>query len=236
VDPGDTYVIGQADPVNLTNSVANPTAYFGTDAQPPRPGSLDDEFNGSSLNPSRWMWFNQGGASATLGNSLLTLQAPANSGLDTRGIYQNLPSPPWTVVTKLVAMDMAAYANYGQVGLFLIDGSGRAITCALSVRSTNPTFGFAIEYWNSGSSWSASPNGVVDIMPTVVFPVWFKLQDDGNNITCSFSRTGVLYFQVGSVGRSAWLNSGPTGVGLLVGSNMSNAVVNGTYEYFRQTQ
>ena len=198
---------------------------------------MDDEFNGSSLNNSRWNWFNQGAASATVASSLLTLQDPANGGLDTRGIYQNVPSGPWTVVTKLVAMDMAAYNSYGQVGLFLVDGSGRAITCALSVRSSNPTFGFDISYWNNGSSWSNSPTGVLYTMPTVVFPLWFKLQDDGNNnITCSFSRTGVLYFPVGSVSRTAWLSGGPTGVGLLVGSNMSSAVVNATYEYFRQIQ
>lgn len=152
------------------------------------------------------------------------------------GIYQNLASPPWTVVTKLVALDMAAYANYGQVGVLLIDGSGRAITCSLSVRSTSPTFGFDMSYWNSGSSWANSATGVIDTMPTVIFPLWFKIQDDGSNITCSFSRTGVLYFQVGSVNRTAWLSSGPTGVGLLIGSNGANAVVNGTYEYFRQTK
>jgi hypothetical protein len=234
--PGDAYILGAPDGANLPNSVANPTAYFGMDAQPPLPGALDDEFNGSSLNTSRWMWFNQGGATAALGNSLITLQDPASLDLDMRGIYQNVPAPPWTVVTKLVALDMAAYANYGQTGLFLVDGSGGAITCALSVRSTNPTFGFDISYWSSGSFWNTSATGVIDTMPTLIFPLWFKVQDDGNNVTCSFSRTGVLYFQVGSVSRTAWLSSGPTGIGLLIGSNGANAVVNGTYEYFRQIQ
>lgn len=236
VNPGDTYVIGQADPVNLTNSVANPTAYFGLNAQPPRPGLMDDEFNGASLDPSRWNWFNQGGATATVANSLVTLTAPANTGLDTRGIFQNVPAPPWTVVAKLVALDMATYTNYAQTGMFLVDASGKAITCDLSVRTTTPTFGFDLGYWNDGGSWNQSPSGIVDITPTLVFPLWFKVQDDGTNITCSFSRTGIMYFQVGSVPRTAWLNSGPTGVGLLIGSNDSNAVVNGTFEYFRQTE
>jgi hypothetical protein len=198
---------------------------------------MDDEFNGSSLNPSRWNWFNQGGTSATLGNSLLTLQAPPNQFSDTHGIVQNLSTGPWTVVTKLVALDMAAYANYGQAGVLLVDGSGRAVTCGLSVRTTTPTFGFDISYWsNTGSAWSATPTGEVDIMPTLIFPLWLKVQDDGTNITCSFSRTGIMYFQVGSVSRTAWLTSGATGVGIMAGSNMSNAVVNATYEYFRQVQ
>lgn len=236
VNPGDTYVIGQADPANLTNSVANPTAYFGLNAQPPIPAVLDDEFNGSSLNTSRWLWFNQGGATATVANSLVTLTAPANPGLDTRGIYQNVPAPPWTVVAKLVALDMATYTNYAQTGMFLVDGSGRAMTCDLSVRSNTPTFGFDLGYWNNGWSWNESPSGIVDTTPTLIFPLWFKVQDDGTNITCSFSRTGIMYFQVGKVPRTAWLNSGPTGVGLLIGSNDSNAVVNGTFEYFRQIQ
>ena len=240
INTGNAYVLGRQDPANLPNSVANPTAYFGLDAEPVTPGSMDDEFNGSVLDGSRWTWFNQGGATAALGNSLLTLQDPANPGNDTRGIYQNVPNAPWTVVTKLVAMDMASYANYAQVGLFLIDsGSGRAITCALSVRSTTPAFGFEFSNWSSGTTWNsfATSPGMVGTMPSVTFPIWLKVQDDGTNITCSFSRTGTLYFPVGSVSRTAWLSSsGPTGVGLLIGSNGANAVVNGTYEYFRQTQ
>ena len=236
VAPQGTYVLGKQDWNNLPTSVANPTAYYGMDAQPAIPGGLDDEFNGASLDTTRWSWFNQGGASASLGNSLVTLQAPANLGLDTRGIYQTAPAPPWTVVAKLVAMDMASYANYAQVGILLVDGSGKAVTCDMSVRSTSPTFGFDISYWNSGSSWSYSPTNVVDIMPTIVFPLYFKLQDDGTNITCSFSRTGTTYFQIGKANRTQWLSSGPQGVGLLIGSNEANAIVNGTYEYFRQTQ
>jgi hypothetical protein len=236
VNPGDTYVIGQADPVNLTNSVANPTAYFGLNAQPPRPGAMDDEFNGSSLNTARWMWFNQGAASATLGYSLITLEDPASSIGDMRGIYQNVPTTPWTVVAKLAALDMATYTNYAQTGMFVVDSSGKAISCVLSVRSTNPTFGFDISYWTSGTQWTRSPTSEIDVMPTVIFPLWLKLQDDGTNITCSFSRTGVMYFQVGSEPRTSWLSSGPTGVGLEVGSNFSNAVVDATYEYFRQVQ
>ena len=235
-NPNDTYVLGTRDPSNL-NFAANPTAYFGTDAQPVVAGQLDDEFNGNSLDTSRWTWFNAGGATATFGNSLVTLQDPPSAGNDVRAIYQSVPSSPWTVVTKVVAMDMVSYANWAQVGIVLVDGSGKAITCDLSVRSTNPTFGFEFSNWSNGSAWNsfASPAGIVGITPSATFPFWLKVQDDGKNITCLFSRTGALYFPVGSVSRTAFLSSGPTGVGLLIGSNGSNNVVNGTYEYFRQT-
>ena len=236
VVPQSTYVLGKQDSNNLPTSVANPTAYYGLDAQPAIPGGLDDEFNGVSLDTTRWSWFNQGGASASLGNSLAMLQAPPNTGQDARGIYQTTPARPWTVIAKLVALDMASYSNYALVGILLVDGSGKAVTCAMSVRSTNPTFGFDISYWNSGSLWNHSATAVLDTMPTVVFPLYFKVQDDGTNITCSISRTGTMYFQVGEVNRTQWLPSGPQGVGLLIGSNLSNQVVAGTYEYFRQTQ
>lgn len=234
--PQGAYVLGKQDWNNLPTSVANPTAYYGLDAEPAIRGGLDDEFNGVSLDTTRWSWFNQGGASTSLGNSLVTLQAPPNGGQDTRGIYQTAPSPPWTVVAKLVALDMASYANFAQTGILLVDGSGKAVTCAMSVRSTSPTFGFDFSYWNSGSSYNSTPMGVVDTMPTVVFPLYLKVEDDGTKITCSFSRTGTTYFQVGEVNRTQWLPFGPQGVGLLIGSNASNQVVAGTYEYFRQTQ
>ena len=129
--PTGDYVLGA--PAAVANSVANPTAYYGLDAQPATPGSLDDEFNGTSLDGSRWIWFNQGGATASVGNSLLTLQDPPNPGNDFRVVYQHVPAPPWTVVTKIEAMDMVSYSNWAQVGLVLIDGSGKAITCDLSV-------------------------------------------------------------------------------------------------------
>src|SRR5260370_12896180 len=173
--PGGTFVVGKEDWSELPTAAANPTAYYGMDVQPIKPGALDDEFNGASLDASRWTWFNQGGASSALGNSLITLQAPANWANDTRGIYQTAPAPPWTVVTKPVAMDMASYANYPQVGFVLVDGSGKAVTCDMSVRSAIPTFGFDISYWNSGSSFNSSPTGEVDTTPTVIFPLWLKL-------------------------------------------------------------
>lgn len=236
VVPQSTYVLGKQDWNNLPTSVANPTAYYGLDAQPTIRGGLDDEFNGVSLDTTRWSWFNQGGASASLGNSLVTLQAPPHLGQDSRGIYQTTPAPPWTVVAKLVAMDMASYTNYAQVGILLVDGSGKAVVCAMTVRSTIPTFGFDISYWNNGGSWSNSATGVLDTMSTLVFPLYWKVQDDGTKITCSISRTGTTYFQVGEVNRTQWLPIGPQGVGLLIGSNSSNQVVAATYEYFRQTQ
>jgi hypothetical protein len=236
VVPQSTYVLGKQDLNNLPTSVANPTAYYGLDAQPAIPGGLDDEFNGVSLDTTRWSWFNQGGASASLGNSLVTLQAPPYLGQDTRGIYQATPAPPWTVVAKLVAMDMASYTNYAQVGILLVDGSGKAVVCAMTVRSNIPTFGFDISYWNNGGSWSNSETGVLDTMSTLVFPLYWKVQDDGTKITCSISRTGTTYFQIGEVNRTEWLPIGPQGVGLLIGSNSSNQAVAATYEYFRQTQ
>ncbi len=236
VIPQSTYVLGNPDSSDLPTSVANPTAYFGLDAQPVIAGRLDDEFNGVSLDTTRWSWFNQGGASASLGNSLITLTDPPNTGPDVRGIYQTAPTPPWTVVAKLVALDMASYTNYAAVGMVLVDGSGKAITCAMSVRSTSPTFGFDLSYWNNGSSVNSSPTGALDTMATVVFPLYFKMQDDGTNITCSFSRTGTTYFQLAEVNRTQWLPSGPQGVGLLIASNQSNQVAAGTFEYFRQIQ
>jgi hypothetical protein len=235
---GDFYLLGSPDTANLPNSVSNPTAYLSPDVQPAHPGTLDDEFNGTSLDTTRWAWFNQntvtGNATATLANSLLTLSAPAAAGISLNGITQPVPATPWTVVLKVNAMDLIPMGPFPVCDLVLSDSTGAIIAFGVSFRNTNAALGLSVDYLTNATTYISSPFGPATL-PSY-FPWWLKVQDDGTDLKFSYSGTGSVYTQVLSVSRTAFLASGPTQVGIAVSSNGANTPVNGAFDYFRQTQ
>jgi len=137
----DLFVLGSPDPTNLPNSVSNPTVYLSPDVQPARPGTLDDEFNGASLNTARWTWFNQETAAATVANGLLTLTAPAAAGSSMNGITQPAPATPWTAVLKVNAMDLSPMQPAPVSGLVLGDSTGKFIVFGIFFREPKCTAG-----------------------------------------------------------------------------------------------
>ena len=235
VNTGDAYLLGRPDAANLPNSVANPTAFYGPDAQPAIPGTIDDEFNGSSLDTTRWSWFNQSTSTATLANSLLTLTVPAASWSSISGITQPAPAAPWTVVLKINALDLMPMAPYPLAGLVLTDQSGKIIFFGASFRNSSGTLALSVDNWTTDTAYSGWSCFAAHTLPSY-FPWWLKVHDDGTNLTFSYSGTGSAYTQIVSVGRSAFLSGGPTMVGIGVGSNGANTPVNGVFDYFRQTQ
>jgi hypothetical protein len=231
---GDFYLLGSADTTNLPNAVSNPTVYYSPDVQPATAGSLDDEFNGTSLDMTRWTWLNQGTSTATVANSLLTLSVPAAGGTAINGITQPAPATPWTVVLRVSGMDLIPMGPSPLCDLVLSDSTGQIIVFGVSFRNTSAALGLSVDYLTNPTTYVTTPFGP-DTLPSS-FPWWLKVQDDGTDLKFSYSGTGSVYTQVLSVSRTAFLPSGPTQVGLAVGSNGANTPVNGAFDYFRQTQ
>ena len=230
----DLFVLGSPDSANLPNSVSNPTVYLSPDVQPARPGTLDDEFNGTSLN-AHWTWFNQGTAAATVANGLLTLTAPAATGSSINGITQPVPATPWTVVLKLNAMDLSPMQPYPLSALVLSDSTNKLIVFGVFFANQSAALGLTVGYWPTGTQATGGNPFGTTMLPST-FPWWLKVQDDGTNLTFSYSGTGSIYTKVGTVSRTEFLSSGPTKVGIAVGSDGANTPVNGAFDYFRQVQ
>ncbi len=235
----DLFVLGSPDPTNLPNSVSNPTVYLSPDVQPARPGTLDDEFNGTSLNTARWTWFNQdtatGNATATVANGLLTLSAPPAASTSMNGITQPVPGTPWTVVLKVSGMDLMPMQPFPLCALVLTDSTGKFIVFGTSFRNEQASLGLSVDYWESVSAYSGFSPFPAASLPSY-FPWWLKVQDDGTNLTFSYSGTGSVYTPVVTVPRTAFLSSGPTSIGLAVGSDAAGTAVNGAFDYFRRVQ
>ncbi len=231
----DLFVLGSPDPANLPNSVSNATVYLSPDVQPAGPGTLDDEFNGGSLNTARWTWFNQETTAATVANGLLTLTAPAAAGTSMNGITQPVPATPWTAVLKVNAMDLSPMQPAPLSALVLGDSTGKFIVFGVFFANPSAQLALTVGYWPTGTDATGGNPFGSSMLPST-FPWWLKVQDDGTNLTFSYSGTGSVYTQVGIVSRTAFLSSGPTKVGIAVGSDGANTPVNGAFDYFRQVQ
>lgn len=150
------------------------------DRPPNVPGSLDDEFNGSSLNTSRWTWLDQGTASAKVAYGRLHLLLNENSNR-MRGIYQSTPSGTWKVQAKVHMPIMAdgdqglhlfaAQSTSGDVrsmawwsrdirGISFSSPSSSALGWGLATNADSPTAYFQIEWDGTDVIASASHNGV----------------------------------------------------------------------------
>jgi hypothetical protein len=230
---GDLFVLGAADP-NLPNAVANPSAYFSPDVQPLNPGTLDDEFNGPSLDAGRWTWHNQGSATATVSNRELQLYSPAHSGTNWEYITQPAPSAPWTVRVKVMSV-YPGMANYSNCGIVLSDSTGNIIAFSLTYAGTNN--GLALGqtvYYNGATSYNGTPQGGwFGYMGT-----WYymQVQDDGTNLNFSVSYDGLVFYPIYSASRTAFLASGPTLVGVGVDAENGSDNLYGQFGWFRRTQ
>jgi hypothetical protein len=196
---------------------------------------MNDEFNGSSLNATRWTWINRDSTTATVANGFLTLTAPAAAGTSMNGVMQPVPGTPWTVVLKVNAMDLSPMQPAPLSALVLGDSTNKLVVFALFFANPSAALGATVGYWPSVTdATGGNPLGVTMLPST--FPWWLKVQDDGTNLIFSYSGTGSVYTQIGAVSRTAFLSSGPTKVGVAVGSDGANTPVNGAFDYFRQIQ
>lgn len=213
----DEYVLGVTDTVNLPSAVANPTAYYGTDAQPATAGSLDDEFNGSSLNTSsRWTWINQGSATATVTKSVVDLNDPTNTGTDNwRVIVQPTPTPPYQVTIKMVPSAGGAPTNFNSPGgIIITDGTTAAnklIYFGFNISSGAQQI--VVNHYTNFTTFSAT---VANLAWTWQPGTWVYLRynDDGTNVQFSWSTDGIVFHQLFQESRTVFLTPADVGLGL----------------------
>lgn len=200
-------------------------ASLGVDAVPMAPGSLDDEFNGSSLDTGRWTWLNQASTVATVAGGILTLSRATGDG-GHHHIVQPMPSGVWEVTTKV---RLNAVGNYFGGGLGVSDGNSWHSFTLIWIN------GFG---WDSGgmASIGGSGDNVYLAGPGSIGPWanvwrWLRLRDNGTNFIFSTSEDGIHFTQRASISRTSYIN--PTLVGLFITLEGTNGSMD--VDYFRRT-
>lgn len=227
------YIIGATDAA-LTNALVWPALYNHVDAPPVSAGSLDDEFDASTLNGA-WSWVNQGSATATFSRSWLKLALASSTSSDNiTMIVKTAPSTPWEVTARICMVTLNN--NWLGGGIVLRESStGKIMMFGPAFYQTR---GLDVSRWNSTTSNSSDTTGGSVWATLGCSPGYMRVKDDGTNLTFSASADGISFAQFNQQSRTAFLSGGANQVGL--GYNCQ--VVGGTgtaialdCDYFRRT-
>lgn len=150
-------------------------------------------------------WVNQGGASVDTSKGGVYLLVPAGAGFSARMRVKSAPSPPYTIVAKIVPhIHNVDYNSFGV--LFRQSSDGKWAT--LRVFSNGGQYALWSDKFTDATTYSA--NYAQTTIP-LSGPIWFKLVDDNTNRIVSWSTNGVFWHQVHSVGRTDFLTADQVG-------------------------
>ena len=203
------------------------------DNPPVAPDVMDDEFNSGSLN-AKWVWRNQGGATAVPSAGALTLTAPT-SGTENLRIIEQPVTGAWKVRAKCSAHVLA---NYNSTGLCVVNSTnGRIISHYKVHDSATGNEGFGVAKYSSATLYTSG------LLPTQDYAdrygasqsgVYFEIEYDGTTLYFRTSGDGVVFDTVASEAAATFLGT-PDRVGLLVsaGGNVTTPAT-GVFDWFRK--
>lgn len=172
---------------------------YNPDWPPPASLTYGYEFQASSSSlPSGWSWFNQSG-SAYLEGSGAGLLTPA--GGNWTGITRTLPTPPFTLITKLRFSQYMNTSDFVKGGILITDGTkiigfsvGGEVPTISATSTLGGTTGTAVEYFTNNATFSSSlQNWAVAAEPCY----WFKIVYTSHaNVSFYASADGIGWYGV----------------------------------------
>jgi hypothetical protein len=155
---------------------------------------------------------NCGGAGTLVTNGVMTLTGTASSCNMIVGATIPLPSTPYTRTAGfMLAQSNGAWSN---LGIMVSDSTGAFFSMGLVNQGTT-NYMLATEHWSGPNSWggldATAPNG------NYVGPImWFRVSDDGVNITYTYSMDGLVFLPFRTLARTTYTGM-PATLGFFVG-------------------
>jgi hypothetical protein len=149
-------------------------------------------------------WLNQGSATVTDSAVGIAMALPAaGSGTHITGRFMASPTPPYKITALIAAMRNSGSTN--QVGLGWYDGSNKLHLLAYATNAGGAPYLFVGKF-NSTTSFSAFD--MQSNTNAFAQPIWLQIQDDGTNVSFSFSQDGANFLQLFTVAKSSgWLGA-----------------------------
>jgi hypothetical protein len=193
----------------------------GPDVVPTTAGSLDDEFDGTTLNTSRWTAYNGSNSiTASVAKSWLSL---SGTGSGMGGYEQTMPTGVWEATMKCMWVSGAG------VGFYVRDSSTTKIQ-VMRLFWYSSAWNWDIDNWSNPTTeygriagWAAIPT--LNVM-------YFRLHDDTTNFTYSISYNGASWITLATVSRTSYL-ANPDRIGILFSPGGSTGYM--FVEWFRRT-
>lgn len=181
----------------------------------------------TALDQSAWTWKNQGSATVTQANNIVSLLSPTAAGTNLRArLKGSYPSASFTLIVAVRPwMQFAGnLTGLSAVGFVISDGTKYKFTAAASFNFTTAANPSAVWTARYNTTTSASTATVIDNIQLANAVVWLKLVDDlSTTQTFSYSLDGVTYVQILSETRTNFLTPTDMGVAILSQSGSQNA-------------
>jgi len=161
-----------------------------------------------------WTWQNQGAASVVDANKVSFVTVPS-SGTSVRSRLISAPATPYTVTALIRSNATSAGQQYcGPV--FRESGTGKLYIFYLLINGTLQATKFT-----NDTTFSAV--GAVNTTGPIVTADWtfYRIADNGVNLSFSISTDGQNFFALGSEGRTVFMAGGPNQIGFFANTDGS---------------
>lgn len=189
------------------------------DTATPPTGTIQD-VSGNELTSSNFTITNAVSATVTdAADGSIVVYVPSSSGGGDNlvTLMRSVPSTPYSIQCAMQFYSCSHASQQFRCGVALGDGSGKFVTSGILTQSSTP-----IQHTNTTWLTSTTNAGNLNFADSLFchgLYYWFKITDDGTNLTFFRSYDGQNWVQDFQGPRTYYLTSGPTLVGLFSNNN-----------------
>lgn len=173
-----------------------------------------DLATGGHAEVADFVWLNQGGATAIDRDGRIVMQVPNDVGTQIRGLFQSVPSTPYSIVLTFSMVTQREAA--AQVGLtFRESSTGKMMGI---YRHANDT----LEVIKHDSAILVNTSVVAAAWQFGNSVTWFRIEDDGTDLKFYVSPNGQDWLEFASEGRTVFMAGGPDEIGFVGNPEAAN--------------
>ena len=172
-------------------------------------------------------FINQGGATSYGANGALGISAPATATENMRILIQAAPATPYTKTAKFI-FNSQGIANTRCGSVFRESSTGKLIPYWFIASATAGLYSYTIDKFTNPTTYAGSsynPLGFASTPPNAT-DAFFRMADDGVNLTWSWSKDGIVFTQQDQRLRTDFMAGGPDQIGFVTEPEQATAGTN----------